>query len=428
MIDAAIEPPEGLVALAPPDFNVTTQKYVTRVETARVGLFCTCGGRARMHGRRQILISDVPRSGSPVALLVSYHRMWCHKCLTSYRQTIPGVEENFRTTSRLVEYLRREADSSVSVSELAVRVGLDRKTVRKILVDQAEKSLLKHLQSTPQVLGVAKCEIGGRTATVMWDVCDRRVIHYIMSGRAADIRRWLQGMPDKGAIVVAVVDTVDSLFNVVAETLPDSMIAVNPFLIRERMLEIGSELLSKSQFKAFKKTDPYLLSFRSFAEPVQRSLNIVEVNPYLEHAYAARKAFHRVWKARDPVKVARALDQFLEGLPKVLRRSNTDIVRAVEQWHEQLSGSVTIPGLSRYTTGRSMLGSTSSKAIVDGCGIFRHQPFDDESYALCHFCLNESQRWTNKTRRMVWKSLGGSSRTFSVIRTSCVECNGLVGE
>ncbi|WP_156408828.1 transposase [Rhizobium sp. Root708] len=312
------------------------------------------------------------------------------------------------------------------MSELALGTGLDRKTVRKILVDQAQKSLLQRLWSTPQVLGVAKCVIGGRTATVFWDVCDRRVIHYIMSDKAADIRRWLEGMPDKGGVVVAVVDMVDTYFNVVAETLPETIVAVNPFLIRRRMLEIGSELLSKSPFKAFKKTDPYFLSFKSFAGFVNRPSSILEVNPYLRQAFAVRRAFHRIWTTRDRTTAARALEQFLSEIPKVLRRSYPDVVKAVERWHERLADSVDIPGLSRYTTGRSILGSALPKTKLDGDGgaeIHRRPPFDDESFALCHVCMTESRRWSTDRLRTPKKPGGRSPKTSSVVRMSCSQCN-----
>jgi len=322
--------------------------------------------------------------------------------------------------------MRREADAGSSVSELALRTSLDRKTVRKILIDQAQKSMLQRLRSTPQVLGVAKCEIGGRTVTVFWDVCDRRVIHYIMSDKAADIRRWLEGMPDKGAVAVAVVDMADNYFKVVAGTLPEAIIAVNPFLIRRRMIEIGGELLSKSAFKAFKETDPYFLSFRSFAGLVKRPSSILEVNPYLRHAYAVRRAFHRIWSTRDQKTAARALEQFLAEIPKALRRSYPEVVKAVERWHERLAGSVDVPGLSRYTTGRSILESALSTTKLygdDGADICRRPPFDDESYALCHFCLTESRRWSTDQLKRAKKPGGRSPAIFSPVRMSCSQCN-----
>jgi hypothetical protein len=92
-------------------------------------------------------------------------------------------------------------------------------------------------------------------------------------------KRWLRGMPDKGGIVVTVVDMVDSYFKVVAETLPESIIAVNPFLVRKRMLEIGSEILSRSHFKAFKKTDSFFVFHRSSPGTVRRPSSILDVNP-----------------------------------------------------------------------------------------------------------------------------------------------------
>ncbi|WP_074072883.1 hypothetical protein [Rhizobium gallicum] len=94
------------------------------------------------------------------------------------------------------------------------------------------------------------------------------------------------------------------------------------------------ELLARSGFAAFKKTDPYFFYQRQAVGMIGKisPQSIVDVNPFLGHALGARRAYQRVWQARHPLLAAAALHQLLINLPKVVRRSCPDIVRTISRF------------------------------------------------------------------------------------------------
>lgn len=138
-----------------PTHRLTDRTLTLHIAAQSAEALCGRGGRLRLHGRRQIIVADVPGSRHHVRLAVSYARCRCGLCLVSRRSCVHGLDHRHRMTSRLVEYLASESKLR-PIPDIAASVGLEETTIPKTLASRLATSMDKSMRTAPQILGFAR--------------------------------------------------------------------------------------------------------------------------------------------------------------------------------------------------------------------------------------------------------------------------------
>lgn len=133
-----------------------------------------CGARRHMTGTRLARFKDIPREGHAVALNWRRRHFACTLCHRPSHETLAGLEERHRVTTRLVDWIWLEAGKSTFM-DLARRCGLSQRTVI-VLFQAARGRDTSNRPGLPLDLGLAIVQIAGLPRPVLCDTATGAVI------------------------------------------------------------------------------------------------------------------------------------------------------------------------------------------------------------------------------------------------------------
>jgi transposase len=86
------------------------------------------------YGKREQRFMDLPMQAKRVGIYVDRRRFKCRSCGQTFMESVPGMDDEHKMTTRLVEYIRQECPVRGwgRYTTLARDIGCSEKTVRNV--------------------------------------------------------------------------------------------------------------------------------------------------------------------------------------------------------------------------------------------------------------------------------------------------------
>jgi transposase len=340
------------------------------VETTEDRGWCeTCGVRATGHGRRRVVVRDLPMAERPV-VLVWAKRLWRCDEATCAAHTWSEHSDEIAPRAVLTERARAEIARRVgpgehSVAQAARDFGVSWHTAMTAVRDHG-RPRVDHLArlGAPRVVGLDETSFLAATpthptllVTGILDLDTGRLVDVLPARSATAVGEWLDSKPARwlAGIRHVVIDPYQPYATAIAESLPDARLVVDHFhvirLANAALDEVRRRVQQATTGHRGRKPDPLyrirrrLLAGHERLAPagfarVLASLDAGDPDGEVGAAYLAKELLRETYLAHDAFAARRQLIAFykhcgdsevpeLDRLARTIARWETPILR----WH-----------------------------------------------------------------------------------------------
>lgn len=201
-----------------------TLEVHVRTDTPGASACPFCGAARHVATTRLTRFTDVPLDGHPVVLAWRRRHFTCRGCGRPSHETVPGLHDGRRVTSRLADWIAVEG-AKRDFLNIARECGLSGQTVVTLFGAATEVAGLA--SNVPRLLGLAVVSLAGEPRPVMLDVANASVIDVYRSMAALEdqLRQWSKSPPAVERLIIDIeLDPIRALLDkafVRAELLAD---------------------------------------------------------------------------------------------------------------------------------------------------------------------------------------------------------------
>jgi transposase len=329
------------------------------IETVLSAACCPhCGhGTARAKERKRVIVRDVPlRPGKQTWLVWWKRRFSCPCCRRTFTERHPEIPPRATHTLRFDHHL------AVSATQLPYAVVADHHGVTFYRVDKAarigaEKFLAARSTAPPTRLCIDEAaHLKGKIFnTIVSDPDMPGVVELIETRNQAPLQKYLVSLPDdiKAGIEEVAIDMWGQYRRAVRNALPDAVIVVDRFhverivaralnetriaiqrAVRERPLRERKRSPNRKLFYARHKL--LRAPERVTQSDIDHLVEIFELYPQLETAWALRWSFRKVYEASDRIEAACRLHRWYEDVTDSGLADFAAAAAAIQEWEEEV--------------------------------------------------------------------------------------------
>jgi len=201
-----------------------TLEVHVRTDTPGASACPFCGAARHVATTRLTRFTDVPLDGHPVVLAWRRRHFTCRGCGRPSHETVPGLHDGRRVTSRLADWIAVEG-AKRDFLNIARECGLSGQTVVTLFGATTEVAGVG--SDVPRLLGLAVVSLAGQPRPVMVDLANASVIDVYRSTAALEdqLRQWSKSPPAVERLILDIeLDPMGALLNKVfvrAELLAD---------------------------------------------------------------------------------------------------------------------------------------------------------------------------------------------------------------
>lgn len=200
------------------------------------------------------LVHDVERNNFRVDIIILPKRFECKNCGLKITPPLRGIEENTQSTTRLMEFLRKECFLQPHTT-LAQRSGFSVDTIQNILSTEAAKYDAERAANpltAPRVLGIDEKHIVHKMRGTLVDVETGRLLNMLEDNSATTMQNAIMLLKgwDTG-IEVVTTDMNNAYVRWLNDLLPKATIVVDKFHVIQGVQQRISE--TKKQLYKFRK-------------------------------------------------------------------------------------------------------------------------------------------------------------------------------
>lgn len=300
--------------------TTTAAGTLVRVELPTALLQCWhCGAPSeflREYGETELRVKDVPYRGKPVELSLALRRYICSDCNDTSLQPMPGIDENFRATVRLVK-LAAERAFSRPVSQVATGLGLPENFVRAAFSDEVERLGRLECFEAPRHLRLDVIRTNERERVVLSDVEPHRVIGITADACSITVYKTLFSLPAREHIETVTLPMSPPLREAAKRVLPRAHLIIDRFCV----MRLGNQAFETAREKA------YLYASRP------KDVRVLEAA-----AYFLKARFIDVFRTDSSSVARRRYAEWVAGVPEELMFAFRPVMRRVNDWSEEIFG------------------------------------------------------------------------------------------
>jgi transposase len=230
---------------------------------------CGCGAPAtnlqRWGFTQESYVRDLPIRCKRTRIYFKQQRYRC-ACGRTILRPLPGVDDRRRLTTRLLEYIEREAFSIFKTFlDLGDEVGVGEKTVRDICTERAELLEKERIVETPRWLAIDEVHVGKRVHCVITDPVRRQVLDVLPNNSQRTLGTWLLQLPNRHQVEVVTMDMCPSYRGAVSQVLSQAEIVVDRYHVHNLLntsikdvLQVIRDCMTPSEQRKHMR-DPHLL-------------------------------------------------------------------------------------------------------------------------------------------------------------------------
>lgn len=310
----------------------------------------------RGFGRREQLIKDLPIHGKRVGIYVLTRRYQCQTCNVTFYEPLPDVDERRKMTSRLVEWVGKQAIGKTFAS-LADDVGIVESTVRSIFRDyiiELEKTVRFE---TPQWMGIDEIHLI-KPRCVVSNIQNNTIVEILQDRNKPTVARYLSQLKGLDQVHYVAMDMWRPYKDAVETVIPHAQIVIDKFhVVRmanealERVRKALREQLTPKQRRGL-MNDRFVLLKR------ERDLNDKEAflldgwcqnYPELGLAYRQKEEFYGIYEAKSTEEAKALFNTWLRSMTPEISDAFSDLVRAWMNWEPYICNYFNHPVTNAYT-------------------------------------------------------------------------------
>lgn len=308
-------------------------------------------------GRREQLVNDLPMHRKRVGVSINAKRMRCQSCNKTFTESLPEVESTHKMTQRLVKWTGEQSIDRTFIS-VAEEIGIAESTVRTIFrnyINQLEQQIRFE---TPRCMGIDEIHIIKKPRCVITNIEHNTAVEVLSDRNKKTVINYLQQIEGRNKIKYVAMDMWRPYRDAVQVVLPQATIVIDKFhVVRmanealEKVRKAQREILDKKQRRALMHDRFVLLKRRHDLDSAEvLKLSGWSVNfPMLGTAYDAKEAFYGIWDMETRKEAEAAYDIWKNGLPEEILPYYSDLIRAVDNWHEHIFTYFDHPITNAYT-------------------------------------------------------------------------------
>ena len=216
-------------------FNEVHGVFRVGMEVVQVPRGCPhCEGRVfKFWGSRLQVITDLPRRGRPVELVVKVKRFRCSApvCRKTFMQALPAVADNRAMTQRLCRWVCEQALVRTYVS-IAAEIGVDEKTVRAVFADHLQKMRLQVRTEASQCMAVVPVTALNGQRYVILNVSHGMVAELLEEREGEPLADCLKAMKNSEAVARISIGFDPVALNAVRAAFPSTMVFIDPLAVQ----------------------------------------------------------------------------------------------------------------------------------------------------------------------------------------------------
>ncbi len=311
----------------------------------------------RKHGVKSQQIMDTPMHGKRVGIQLYRQRFKCDGCNRTFIESCSDISDKHRTTERLVDYIKSRCLVRTNTT-LAEEVGISEGTVRNIFRDHITELDRSYQFETPRVLGVDEVHLNKKMRLVLTNIEQRTLLDMAHSRTKATVIEALGKLDAAEKVQVVTMDMWRPYREAVAQMLPKAVVVIDKFhvvrmandAVEKARKEVRLELSPKQRIGL--KNDRFLLLKRRCQLTDQQKFLLEgwTLNyPLLAAAYDAKEKFYEIYEANSRHESEQLYTEWKQSVPAGLRGKYGDLVRVVDNWHDQVFSYFDHPYTNAYT-------------------------------------------------------------------------------
>lgn len=319
-----------------------------------------CGTVANLykHGKKQQLFFDLPMHAKRVGIYVNRQRYKCRECKETFFENLPDMDVNRSVTNRLIYWIQ-EASLEKTFTSVGEEIGVDEKTVRNIFKDYIDELEAQTDFRTPKWLGIDEVHLLKNYRCVITDVENKSVIDILRKRNKDTVISYLYKLQDIDKIELVAMDMWNPYKSAVNTVIPNAKIVIDKFHVvklaneaLEKIRKANRQNVSAKERKQLMRDRYVLLTRRKDLNDFDDQIKLqvwTDKFPLLGQAYELKEQFFDIYEAESINEAYKLYQNWLSNIPKELMTFFEDLIKAMNNWEEEIFNYFTSPITNAYT-------------------------------------------------------------------------------
>lgn len=319
-----------------------------------------CGSLPNLykHGKKQQLFFDLPMHAKRVGIYVNRQRYKCRECNETFFETLSDMDVNRSVTNRLINWIQEESLEKTFTS-VADDIGVDEKTVRNIFNDYVTELEDQTEFRTPKWLGIDEVHLFKNYRCVITDVENKSVIDILRKRNKDTVISYLSKLKDIDKIELVAMDMWNPYKNAVNSVTPHAKIVIDKFHVVKLANEAMEKIRKANRQNVSAKERRQLMRDRYVLLTRQKDLNDFDDQiklqvwtdkfPLLGQAYELKEQFFDIYEAESIKEAYDLYQNWLSNVSKELMTYFEDLIKAMNNWEEEIFNYFNSPITNAYT-------------------------------------------------------------------------------
>jgi transposase len=214
-------------------------------------------------------VRDIQIRSKRTRIYFRLQRRHCSTCGKTIQQTPPAVDEKYKQTARLVEYIEMETLNIFrNFSHVANEVGCSELTVRKIYTANVLRLERGRVIETPQWLAID--EVYPKHREIVYGVISdperRQVIEILADNTGKTVIAWLIQLPNRDMVLLVTMDMWPAYRLAVQRAFPNARIVVDRYHVHNMLnvalksvLQVVRDSLTNLEHREYMRREKLLL-------------------------------------------------------------------------------------------------------------------------------------------------------------------------
>lgn len=333
-----------------PEFQVDgleeTNNLVTiRVSASQVPSICEQCGYATLigHGRRTLLIADLPHHQKPCVLQIDQRRFRCRNCGDSAFQRFACLHKHHRITSRLHEWICN-ASFDYPFTRISGLVGITEGTVRNIFGSYIAGLEKQYRPETPRWLGIDEVHLHHQMRGVFTNIEKHTLVEMLSTRSKEDVTAYLRTLKPN-TVEVVTMDMWKPYRDAVRDAFPNARIVVDKF----HVVRMGNKFIEdvrkhlRSGLSEDERTHwmhQRFVLYRRRSEltaPMKAKLERWTARfPLIGIAYELKEALFDIYHCKTVAEAETAYNQLVASVPDELQSFFEPIRTSFKRWKKEI--------------------------------------------------------------------------------------------
>jgi len=332
--------------------------YLVEADGGVVPTACpTCSSALYRHGSQRQSYMDTPMHGKRVLIEIERKRYRCKVCGKTLFEPLPAMDSKRQATSRLISYIESHCTKK-TFADLSREIGVDDKTIRHVFDDYvARKKETVHFE-TPEILGIDELKIIGQYRAMVTNVGKLSMYDMLPTRNKADLIAYFKQMPDKAKVKMLTMDMWNVYRQVAHDQFPGRLVIADRFHVvrmANNSIEavckaVRKELSAKERIKL--KDDRFVLLSRMHNLDDKAREKLADwstQHPILGVAYAAKEAFHDIYRHTNKVDAQKAAEDWERSIDPSVDWAFREAKVALRSWWNEIFNYYDHPITNGYT-------------------------------------------------------------------------------